>query len=107
MRGKCILQVFSYEFKKTDKVILGYKCELLEVKTNKGFHQYYFNKKLKCAPDTYKNHNMGLWNFFTEKTGGALSIISISDTEDFKIFLELTAVERKKLDDNIFIKPNF
>ena len=34
-------KVISYEFKKTDKVVIGYKCELLEVKTNKGFHQYY------------------------------------------------------------------
>ena len=99
-------KVISYEIKETNKVILGYKCELLEVKTNKGFHQYYFNKELKCATTTYENHKMGLWDFFTEKTGGALSIISISDVEDYKSTIELTSVERKKLDDSIFVKPN-
>lgn len=99
-------KVISYEFKKTDKVVLGYACELLEVKTDKGFHQYYFNRKLKCAPETYKNHKMGLWDFFTEKTGSALSIISISDVEDIKLSIELIAVDRKKLDDSIFIKPD-
>ncbi|WP_435415411.1 hypothetical protein [Polaribacter aestuariivivens] len=99
-------KVISYEIKKTDKIVLGYKCDLLEVKTNKGFHQYYFNKNLKCAPSTYENHKMGLWDFFTEKTGGALSIISISDVEDFKSTIELIAIERKNLDDTIFVKPD-
>ena len=99
-------KVVSYEFKKTDKVVLGYKCELLEVKTNKGFHQYYFNKDLKNSPTAYKNHKMGLWDFFNEKTGGALSIIQISDVEDFKSSIELISVERKKLDNSIFVKPD-
>lgn len=98
-------KVISYELKKTDKVILGYKCDLLEVKTNKGFHQYYFNKDLKCAPTTYENHKMGLWDFFTKKTGGTLPIISISDVEDYKSYIELTSVERKELNNNMFIKP--
>ena len=99
-------KVISYEFKETDKVILGYKCELLEVKTNKGFHKYYFNKNLKSNPENYKDHKTGLWNFFTQKTDGALSIISISDVEDFKSYIELISIERKKLDDSIFIKPD-
>ncbi|MFK8059572.1 MAG: hypothetical protein AB8B78_05715 [Polaribacter sp.] len=99
-------KVISYELKETNKVILGYKCELLEVKTNKGFHKYYFNKDLKCALTTYENHKMGLWDFFAEKTGGALSIFSISDVEDYKSSIELTSVERKKLDDSVFIKPD-
>lgn len=98
-------KIVSFEFKETDLTVLGYKCELLEVKTNKGFHQYYFNRDLKSNPKNYENHKMGLWNFFTSKTGGALSIKSISDVEDFKASLELTSIERKKLDNTIFIKP--
>lgn len=99
-------KVISYKFKKTDKVVAGYKCELLEVKTNKGFYQYYFNRDLKIDAKTYENHSMGLWNFFTEKTDGALSIISITDTEDSKTYIELISVERRKLDEAIFIKPD-
>lgn len=99
-------KVISHEFKKTDKIVLGYKCELLEVKTNKGFHQYYFNRNLKSDTENYKNHKTGLWDFFTEKTGGALSIISISDVENYKSTIELISIDRKKLDDSIFIKPD-
>ena len=99
-------KVISYDFKQSDKIVLGYKCELLEVKTNKGIHQYYFNKDLKNNPTAYENHKMGLWDFFNEKTGGAISIIQISDVEDFKSSIELISVDRKKLDDNIFVKPN-
>ncbi|CAL2101268.1 conserved protein of unknown function [Tenacibaculum sp. 190130A14a] len=98
--------VISHKLKKTDKTILGYKCELLEVKTNLGFHQYYFNRNLKVAPKNYENHKMGLWNFFTKITDGALSIISISETSKGKTYLELINIERKKLDDNIFKKPD-
>ena len=98
-------KVVSFKFKKTDVTVLGYKCELLEVKTNKGFHQYYFNRDLKSDTRNYENHKMGLWDFFTSKTGGALSIISISDVEDYKTSIELTSIDRKKLDDTIFIKP--
>ncbi|PQJ77386.1 hypothetical protein [Polaribacter glomeratus] len=99
-------EVISYEFRQTDKIILGYECKLLEVKTNKGFHQYYFNKDLKVDPETYKEHKSGLWDFFTEKTGGALSILSITDIEDVKSSIELISVNRKKLDDSIFKRPN-
>ena len=99
-------KVISFEFKKTDKVVLGYKCELLEVKTDKGIHKYYFNKNLKCDPNTYENHKTGMWDFYTKKTGGALSIMVISDVKDYKSYIELISVERKKLDDTIFIKPS-
>ena len=99
-------KVLSHNFKKTDKIVLGYKCELLEVKTDKGFYQYYFNRNLKVDPATYENHKMGLWSFFTEVTDGALSIISISETDKEKTYLELISIEKKELDDSIFTKPN-
>ena len=98
-------KVISYVFKETDSIVLGYQCELLEVKTNKGYHQYYFNKDFKSDKENYKNHKLGLWSFFTNKTGGALSLISISDTESSRNYLKLTAIERKSLNDTIFIKP--
>lgn len=99
-------EVISYEFKKTAIKVLEYTCDLLEVKTNKGTHKYYYNKDLKMDPSVYKNHKIGLWSFFTEKTGGALSIISISETDDLKTKIELISVDRKKLENAIFIKPN-
>ena len=99
-------KVISYEFKKTEKIILGYKCELLEVITNKGFHQYFFNRRLKSHPDNFKDHKMGLWNFFSDKTDGSLSLISINEIENFKSSIELISIDKKKLNDSIFIKPN-
>jgi hypothetical protein len=99
-------KVISYEFKKTDVVVLGFKCELLEVKTDKGFHQYYFNRSLKSHPNSYKDHKMGLWNFFSEKTGGAISLKSITDIKDSFNSIELISIDRKELDASIFKRPN-
>ena len=98
-------KIISYEFKETNEVILGYKCELLEVKTDKGFHKYYFNRNFKNGPDSYENHHMGLWSFFNEKTGGAISLKSISDLEEIKSSMVLISIENKELEDSIFTKP--
>ncbi|PWG04091.1 hypothetical protein [Polaribacter aquimarinus] len=100
-------KIISFKIKKTKKSILGYKCKLLEIKTNKGFHQYFYSNDLTCDSKTFENHKMGLWDFFTEKTNGALPIISISDVEDYKSYTELISVVQKKLDINIFKKPDF
>ena len=105
LTNKADEKIISYEFKETDVVILGYKCELLEVKTDKGYHKYFFNRDLKNDPEAYKNHKAGLWDFFTSKTDGALSIISISNTDEFASKIVLTSVNRKKLDDSIFERP--
>ncbi len=99
-------KILSHKFEKTDLKILNYQCQLLVVKTNKGIHKYYFSPELKTKPEYYKNHKSGLWHFFTEKTDGALSIKAISDLEDLYTCIELISVERKTLNDSIFIKPN-
>jgi hypothetical protein len=99
-------KIISYEFKETDAVILGYKCELLEVKTNKGFHKYYFNRNIKLNPEDYKNHKAGLWHFFLEKTGGAISLKTSGDLKDSYNAIEVISIEKKQLDESIFKKPN-
>lgn len=99
-------KIISYEFKKTNVVILGYKCELLEVKTNKGVHKYYFNRNVKLNPIDYKNHQAGLWHFFLEKTGGAISLKTIADLQDNYNSIELIFFEKKSLNDSIFKRPN-
>lgn len=99
-------KIISYQFEKTDVKILNYQCELLIVKTDKGTHKYYFNRKLKTNPEYYKNHKSGLWNFFMEKTGGALSIKAITDAKDMYTSIELISEERTPLDDDIFIRPS-
>ena len=99
-------KIISYEFKNTDIVILGYKCELLEVNTNKGFHKYYFNRNIKLNPEDYKNHKAGLWHFFLEKTGGAIALKTSGDWKDSYNAIEIISIERKQLDKSIFKKPN-
>ena len=99
-------KVVSYEFKETNLVLLGYKCELLVVRTDKGFHKYYFNRKIKLNPEDYKNHKAGLWHFFLEKTGGAISLKTSADLFDSNNSIEVISIERKTLDNSTFKKPN-
>ena len=99
-------KIISYEFKKTDVVLLGYKCELLELKTDKGFHKYYFNRKIKINPKYYKNHKAGLWHFFLEKTGGAISLKTSADLIDSYNAIEIISIKKKILDPLVFKKPD-
>lgn len=99
-------EVISFKFKKTSIKIAGYNCELLIVKTNKGDYQYFFNRSVRIDPSYYKNHKLGLWSFFMEKTNGSISLKQISNIDDSLSTIEVISIEKKKIDEAIFERPN-
>ncbi len=99
-------KVLSHEFTKITKKIAGIDCKLLIVKTNKGVHKYYYSDDVKIDPKYYKNHSLGLWNYFMKITKGGISIKHVSDLKDSYSSIEAVSIERKKLDEAIFNRPN-
>ncbi len=99
-------KVISHKFTDITETIAGVKCKLVIVKTTKGTHKYYYSNDVRIDPKYYKNHKMGLWNYFMKITNGGISIRSITDVEDSYSKIEAVFIERKTLDDKIFIRPN-
>ncbi len=98
-------EVLSIDIKKNQLNVAGYTCDLLEIKTNKGTMQYYYNESIKVTPEDYKNHKYGLWFYCLEKTGGALPLKMVTDVTSLKLSIEAKSVEIKNLDNSIFEIP--
>ncbi|MFY0628951.1 MAG: DUF4412 domain-containing protein [Flavobacteriaceae bacterium] len=99
-------KVLSYKFSDVTETIAGVKCKLVIVKTNKGTHKYYYSKDVRIKPKFYKKHKAGLWSYFMKITKGGISIRSIADLDGSYNSIEAVSIERKKLDDSIFDRPN-
>lgn len=98
-------KIISHSFEETDYKILDLKCELLVVKTDKGIHKYYFNSTIRNNPKYYQNHKYGLYNFLSKITKGAIALRSEVDIDKLYSSTELISVDRKKLNDSIFVRP--
>lgn len=98
--------LISYKITEVDEKILGYDCQLLEIKSTEGLTSYYFNPKIVVNPEDYKNHEYGFWKFSLNVTGGALPLKSISDYEDLKLVIIAKSIDREILDDAIFTLPS-
>ncbi len=98
-------EAISYEIKKNQAEILGYKCNALIVLTKTGKSTYYFSKKIKVDPELYKNHRYGNWNLIMAQTK---SLPLKIETEKPQFTMVSTAVEitEMELEDSFFILPN-
>lgn len=81
-------KVKEFKIEKNRAEIAGWSCDLLTIETDRGRTRYYFHKDIGIDPDTYTNHEFGLWNFCIQKTG-ALPLKSISENKDE--YVEITA----------------
>ena len=97
--------ILSVKEKKSVLKVLGYECDLLEIKTNEGITMYYYNKSIKVNSEDYKNHKYGLWYYCLNKTGGALPLKLSTDVADIKLSIEAKDIKSKKLDLSMFEIP--
>ena len=98
-------KVVSSAVRKNVLTILGYSCDVLEIKTNDGIMKYYFNQSVKVDKSLYKNHKKGLWYFCLDKTNGALPLKWITETSDLKLSIKAKEINSKILDNTIFKLP--
>ncbi len=99
-------KILSHKYTDITETIAGIKCKLLKVTTNKGTIDYYYSDEVRIDPKYYENHKFGLWSSLMKLTNGGISIKSISDFHDSYESIELISLQRKKLDDTIFERPN-
>jgi hypothetical protein len=60
--------VLDYSVSLDQGEVLGFKCDLITIKTEKGVYKYYFSSAHKLNPEFFKNHQNGNWDFYTSKT---------------------------------------
>ncbi|CAM1364540.1 conserved hypothetical protein [Tenacibaculum sediminilitoris] len=97
-------EVLNYELHKKKETILGYLCDELIIYTQKGTYTYYFNTDFKINAAQFLNHNYANWSFYTEKAK-ALPLKIIMDVSEFKSSSIAVDIERKKIENDIFILP--
>lgn len=94
----------SYEIKKGQGEVLGYKCDALVVKTKMGQVTYYFSKKIKVDASLYRNHEYGNWALLTGQAN-SLPLKIEMETPQFTLVSEAIEVKDMELEDSLFDLP--
>lgn len=97
-------EALNYEILKNQDEILGYKCNVLIVKTKTGNATYYFTKKIKIDPELYKDHQYGNWALITSQTK-SLPLKIEMDTPQFKMVSTAIEVKEMDIEDSFFGLP--
>ena len=86
---------------KDTKVILGYECEKIILKSKLAETTYYYSKSLKIPAKNFENHHYGNWYEYLKETNSLPLKIIIKNNI---LLLEMTAinVDRKELPSSDF-----
>jgi len=97
-------EVLSYKITRDAKKIKGWRCDLLEVKTEEGTLYYYYHPKLSVDPKMYSSHHYRFLSYCISKTG-ALPIKFIYESE--LEYLEIVAedINEKLIEEDVFELP--
>ena len=99
--------VISYKIIPTDEVILGYTCQLLEIKTRDGYSKYWFNDQVRIDPETYNRHQYGLWYLKLKLANGALPLKAISENKQVRFESVARSIKKEILREDMFSLPKF
>ena len=97
--------VLSYKIVKTDDVIAGFSCNLLEITSKEGNLQVWYSDQVRIDPIHFKEHEFGLWNKQMELAHGALPLKFISETKKFRISMTAQKIIPMEIDNSLFILP--
>ncbi len=86
--------------------ILGYGCDKLTITNSKFSFEYYYNRSLRLDHNAFKNHHDNHLNVPYKETK-SLPLKVIVYQSDLTLEYIAYKVERKELDNEIFVIPDF
>lgn len=98
-------EIYSHRLVRKAARINRLKCDMLEIKTNKGTVQYYFHPDYKVDKKYYANHHYQLWAFCMEQTDGALPLKFVLDNKEESIELLCKSIRKESIEEHTFELP--
>ena len=86
--------------------ILGYQCKAFKLNySNNESNTYYYTNELKVNPIHYKDHKMGFYNEFVNKTE-SVYLMSVWETPNLKLTYKAVDISKEKVDNKMFKLPD-
>jgi len=92
-------------YKDSTEIILGHKCYMLEVETDRGISKSYYSDDIRVNPEDFKGHKVGNWYQKMKEVNGSILLKSVREYDDYYRIQEAIKIESRTVKKNEFELP--
>lgn len=90
----------------SEKIILGYQCKKITIKSNNNTTTYYYTPELKLENSDFINHKLNGYNLYWIKTKSIYLMTESVIYNEYKVKNITVKINKMKLDEEIFKIPD-